>query len=141
MKEYIAIVEGTPRPLSGTITLPLAHDPADRRRIIVADGGMPAVTRYRVASSDGVHSLVQCELVTGRTHQIRVHLAARGWPVAGDRVYGHASATIERQALHAWRVSLPHPVSRTALHMEAPMPRDMRALLRIPDPGSRVPDP
>ena len=80
-----------------------------------------------MSSGDG-YSLVECELITGRTHQIRVHLAARGWPVAGDRVYGSPDPSIERQALHAWRMTLPHPVSREPLRLEAPLPRDMQAL-------------
>ena len=136
-KEYVAIVRGTPRPAQGTIALPLKHDPADRRRMIacpersrgvVADDGAPSETRYRVASSGNGYSLVECELITGRTHQIRVHLAARGWPVAGDRVYGSPDPSIERQALHAWRMALPHPVSREPLRLEAPLPPDMQAL-------------
>jgi 23S rRNA pseudouridine1911/1915/1917 synthase len=127
-KEYVAIVRGTPRPAQGTIALPLQHDPSDRRRIIVSEDGVPSETRYRVVSSGDGYSLVECELVTGRTHQIRVHLAARGWPVAGDRVYGSADPSIERQALHAWRMTLPHPGSREPLRLEAPLPRDMQLL-------------
>jgi 23S rRNA pseudouridine1911/1915/1917 synthase len=73
---------------------------------------------------------VQCELVTGRTHQIRVHLAASGWPITGDRVYGSRDDEIERQALHAWRVSLPHPRTGATLSIEAPMPADMAGLVR-----------
>jgi len=128
MKEYVAIVRGTPRPPRGTITLPLKHDPADRRRIVVADDGAPSETRYRVVWQGDGYSLVECELVTGRTHQIRVHLAASGWPIAGDRVYGATDSSIERQALHAWRMTLPHPVSREPLRLEAPLSRDMQAL-------------
>ena len=127
-KEYVAVVRGTPRPSCGTIALRLAHDPADRRRIVVDAGGMPSETRYRVMSSADGYSVVACELVTGRTHQIRVHLAARGWPVAGDVVYGQPDSGIGRQALHAWRISLPHPRSRTALCLEAPLPKDMDTL-------------
>jgi len=127
-KEYVAIVRGTPHPLRGTITLPLKHDPADRRRIVVADDGAPSETHYRVVSSGDGYSLVECELVTGRTHQIRVHLAASGWPIAGDRVYGATDPSIPRQALHAWRMTLPHPVSREPLQLEAPLSYDMRAL-------------
>jgi 23S rRNA pseudouridine1911/1915/1917 synthase len=67
--------------------------------------------------------------VTGRTHQIRVHLASCGWPILGDAVYGVQSAAIARQALHAWRVSLPHPVSRDPLTIEAPVPADLQALI------------
>jgi len=127
-KEYVAIVRGTPHPLRGTITIPLKHDPADRRRIVVADDGAPSKTQYRVVSSGDGYSLVACELVTGRTHQIRVHLAASGWPIAGDRVYGATDPSIARQALHAWRMTLPHPVSRETLRLEAPLSGDMQAL-------------
>ena len=127
-KTYVAIVRGVPHPAHGTITLQLKHDPADRRRIVVADGGAPSETRYRVVSSGGGYSLVECELVTGRTHQIRVHLAASGCPIAGDRVYGATDPSIARQALHAWRMTLPHPVSREPLRLEAPLSRDMQAL-------------
>ncbi len=127
-KEYVAIVRGTPLPRQGTITLPLKHDPTDRRRIIVADDGAPSETRYRVVSSGDGYSFVECELVTGRTHQIRVHLAASGWPVAGDRVYGSPDPTIGRQALHAWRMALPHPVTREPLRLEGPLSHDMQTL-------------
>jgi 23S rRNA pseudouridine1911/1915/1917 synthase len=104
-KEYVAVVCGTPKPAQGTIALPLAHDPGDRRRIIVRDDGLPSETQYRVVSTSGGYSVVECELITGRTHQIRVHLAARGWPIVGDRVYGSLDPSIDRQALHAWRLS------------------------------------
>ena len=132
-KEYLAIVRGTPRPPGGRITLALAHDPNDRRRIIASPGGMPSETIYEVLSPEIVGhthlSLVRCELVTGRTHQIRVHLASSGWPILGDRVYGEPDDRIARQALHAWRISLPHPVTREGLTIEAPVPADMQALV------------
>jgi len=81
-KEYLAVVRGLPRPSEGVIRLPLQHDPADRRRIVVDEAGRPSQTRYRVVSSEHGCSLVRCELVTGRTHQIGVHLAASGWPIS-----------------------------------------------------------
>ena len=127
-KQYLAIVRGTPRPAEGAITLPLRHDPSDRRRIITDDAGAPSETRYRVVSSGNGYSLVECELVTGRTHQIRVHLAARGWPIAGDRTYGSPDPSIDRQALHAWRMTLSHPETREPLVIEAPVPADMHEL-------------
>jgi 23S rRNA pseudouridine1911/1915/1917 synthase len=124
-KEYLAIVHGSPRPAAGLIKDPLGRDPSDRRRVVVAPGGAPSETRYEVVRSlPGDLSLVRCELVTGRTHQIRVHLSTRGWPIAGDRLYGDASDVIPRQALHAWRVALPHPVTREPLAIEAPLPHD-----------------
>ena len=133
-KHYLALVAGVPRPRSGRITLPLARDPADRRRVIPLASGAASETRYEVVSPPGrmrpATSLVQCQLVTGRTHQIRVHLSAQGWPIVGDRVYGTPHTQIARQALHAWRIALPHPVTREPLVIEAPLPDDMAALIR-----------
>jgi len=124
-KEYLAIVHGSPRPAAGLIREPLGRDPSDRRRVVVAPGGAPSETRYEVIRSlPGDLSLVRCELVTGRTHQIRVHLSTRGWPIAGDRLYGGGPDVMPRQALHAWRVALPHPVTREPLAIEAPLPQD-----------------
>jgi 23S rRNA pseudouridine1911/1915/1917 synthase len=127
-KEYLAAVTVTPDPPSGTITLALARDPHDRRRVVPSPDGAPSETRYEVLSPSPHGALVRCELVTGRTHQIRVHLSARGWPIVGDRVYGTADDRIGRQALHAWRVTMPHPVTRVEMSFEAPPPKDMAAL-------------
>ena len=128
-KTYLAVVQGTPEPARGTIALPLGRDLADRRRVVVTDTGAPSETRYEVmATLDENASLVRCELVTGRTHQIRVHLAARGWPIVGDTMYGVTSATITRQALHAWRIRFPHPITRQPLDLEAALPTDIRTL-------------
>jgi 23S rRNA pseudouridine1911/1915/1917 synthase len=151
-KEYLAIVWGRPTPARGTIDLALDRDPWDRRRITVTDrGGQPSVTKYeRLAVSPGVgggnpsglpaFSLVRCRLITGRTHQIRVHLSAKGWPIVGDAVYGRkraagmaglldeAAAAFPRQALHAWRLSLRQPVTHSALEIVAPLPSDMTQL-------------
>jgi 23S rRNA pseudouridine1911/1915/1917 synthase len=132
-KEYLALVQGVPDPPSGRITMPLGRDPADRRRVIVLASGAPSETVYEVIDSvetpDGPASLLRCRLVTGRTHQIRVHLAASGWPVLGDPVYGVPTATIERQALHAWRVAFIHPVTSQSHTVVAPLSADIRALL------------
>jgi 23S rRNA-/tRNA-specific pseudouridylate synthase len=103
----------------------LDRDPHDRRRVVPAADGAPSETRYEVFSASPHGALVRCELVTGRTHQIRVHLSTRGWPIVGDRVYGTPDERIGRQALHAWRVSMPHPVTRAAMAFEAPLPADM----------------
>jgi 23S rRNA pseudouridine1911/1915/1917 synthase len=129
-KHYLAFVCGSPTPARGQIVLPLARDSGDRRRVIVTPGGAQCETRYEVVSGGETHSRVRCELVTGRTHQIRVHLAASGWPILGDPVYGRPDPRITRQALHAWRVTLLHPITRAHLEFEAPLPDDMRALDR-----------
>jgi 23S rRNA pseudouridine1911/1915/1917 synthase len=130
-KEYLAVVQGMPEPATGTISLPLARDLADRRRVVVTDAGARSETRYEVMATlhDG-YALLRCELITGRTHQIRVHLASSGWPILGDASYGVTTASITRQALHAWRVRLPHPLSRQPIVLEAPIPSDMRSLLQ-----------
>ena len=135
-KDYQAIVRGKPSPARGTIDLALDRDPWDRRRITVTDrGGQPSVTKYERLATSGTHSTVRCRLITGRTHQIRVHLAAKGWPIVGDPVYGSGSvrlvADIEkfpRQALHAWRMTLRQPVNGKELVIEAPIPDDIREL-------------
>jgi 23S rRNA pseudouridine1911/1915/1917 synthase len=129
-KQYLAVVEGVPRPARGVIQLALGRDPADRRRVSVRPDGASSETRYQVVSSDGTRSVISCELVTGRTHQIRVHLASSGWPIVGDRTYGSPSLLIPRQALHAWRMELPHPVTGEPLNIEAPPPQDLDGLLR-----------
>ncbi|MDO8681244.1 MAG: RluA family pseudouridine synthase [Acidobacteriota bacterium] len=155
-KDYLAVVWGKPSPARGSIDLALDRDPWDRRRITVTDrGGQPSVTRYeRIATAmrgtamrgdkpSGLSfSLVRLRLITGRTHQIRVHLAAKGWPIVGDAVYGRkatriaASDTAEiarafsRQALHAWRLAFRHPVSGKELSIVAPLPEDMGELAR-----------
>ena len=129
-KEYLAVVEGRPEPAAGRITLPLSRDPHDRRRVIAESGGARSETRYEVTATGGTHSVVRCELVTGRTHQIRVHLASSGWPIVGDRTYGNAADIIACQALHAWRVTMRHPVTQTLLTITAPAPADIAALLQ-----------
>jgi 23S rRNA pseudouridine1911/1915/1917 synthase len=140
-KDYLAIVRGKP-PARGTIDLALDRDPWDRRRITVTDrGGQPSVTKYeRLASADG-YSLVRCRLITGRTHQIRVHLAAKGWPIVGDATYAtlrpgdvreqtlpRSGPAFARQALHAWKLAFRQPRTGRELSIEAPLPDDMKAL-------------
>jgi 23S rRNA pseudouridine1911/1915/1917 synthase len=144
-KDYLAIVRGKPTPTRGTIDLALDRDPWDRRRITVTDrGGQPSVTRYERVSTTTAFSLVRCRLITGRTHQIRVHLAAKGWPIVGDAVYGSSAGQksrtalsspipelavkFPRQALHAWRVAFRQPRTGRELVIEAPLPDDMMAL-------------
>jgi 23S rRNA pseudouridine1911/1915/1917 synthase len=131
-KEYLAVVRGIPRPAQGHVRHPLARDPSDRRRMTVAALGATSTTRYEVLSTwdtpDGPESCVRCELLTGRTHQIRVHLSASGWPIVGDRTYGHADPRIARQALHAWRLAFPHPKTGQVIDVHAPPPADMQAL-------------
>ena len=137
-KDYLAIVWGKPTPLRGTIDLALDRDPWDRRRITVTDrGGQPSVTRYERLSTTGDFSLIRCRLITGRTHQIRVHLSAKKWPIVGDAAYGpkrvaptavEAAAKFPRQALHSWRITFRQPRTGRELALEAPLPADMTML-------------
>src|SRR6185295_358399 len=130
VKEYLALVHGTPEPPAGRVVLPLGRDAADRRRVVVRDDGQYCETRYEtIAQSTSTRSLLRCTLVTGRTHQIRVHLAASGHPIVGDSLYGEPDESIARQALHAWRVALPHPVTRQRIEIEAPIPFDIGTLI------------
>jgi len=130
-KQYLAVVRGTPAPARGVITLPLGRSLEDRRLVVVTSAGQHCHTTYEVLSSANGRSVVQCELLTGRTHQIRVHLAALGYPIVGDRVYGEVDADVPRQALHMRRLSLPNPVTRETLQFEARVPQDLRGI--IPD--------
>jgi 23S rRNA pseudouridine1911/1915/1917 synthase len=147
-KDYLAVVYGRVNVARGEIDLRLGRDRHDRRRMVAsADVGAPSLTRFerlaRAAAPAAGLSLLRCRLVTGRTHQIRVHLAARGWPIVGDPAYGEprwsriadaplaaALRAFPRQALHAWRVALTHPVTRQRLVFEAPVPRDLDELIK-----------
>jgi 23S rRNA pseudouridine1911/1915/1917 synthase len=132
LKEYLAIVVGSVSPSRGSVDLPLRRDCVDRRRVVVAEDGAPSRTDYEVIATTDDVSVLRCALVTGRTHQIRVHLAAQGWPIAGDAKYGIRDGRIARTALHSWRVRLNHPVSGTPLEIVAPLPEDMvRCLTRV----------
>ncbi len=135
IKEYLALVHGRVTPAKGRIDLGLRRDPGDRRRVIACDlSGAPSSTLFERIGRGAEMALVRCRLVTGRTHQIRVHLAARGWPVAGDAVYGGARrpppdarlagalTRLSGHALHACRVRLRHPATRAPLDVAAPLP-------------------
>ena len=128
-KEYLAIVRGTPVPERGCVEATLARSVVDRRRVVIDAAGRWSRTDYSVVSAGDRVALVRCEPATGRTHQIRVHLASRGWPIVGDAVYGEPYDGLPRHALHAWRVSLPHPITRDTLEIEAAIPPDLQRVL------------
>jgi 23S rRNA pseudouridine1911/1915/1917 synthase len=130
-KEYLAVVHGCVDPERDEISAPLASDPADRRRRIVAAGGAPSVTRYQRLEYDvpSNRSVLLCRLITGRRHQIRVHLASRGWPIVGDAVYGEAVEGFPRHALHAWRIGLT-TMNGERVRIESPIPGDFPAGFR-----------
>jgi 23S rRNA pseudouridine1911/1915/1917 synthase len=124
-KTYLALVEGTPKPAEGVIDAPIARDPKNRQRMAIVEGGRDSVTAYRVVERFPGYALVEARPRTGRTHQIRVHLAAIGHPIAGDRIYGHAARDLPRQFLHAWRIVFTHPHTGERVEFEAPLPPDL----------------
>lgn len=132
VKRYLAIIGGCLATDSGEIDAPLCRDPLDRRRVIVSPAGKPARTRYQTLAVGNGFSLALAEPLTGRTHQIRAHLAFLGAPLAGDTTYGGATATaqtvgIERVQLHAWELAFRHPATGASTTIRAPVPADMRA--------------
>ncbi len=145
-KRYLALVAGEPPP-DGVLTMPLTRVSDSPPRMGVAeDGGLSCETRFAVVARghDTTRhlALLACDLVTGRLHQIRAHLHAAGWPIVGDPIYGpvelprelppavlSAIAGYRRQALHAWQLTLPHPVTGDHLHVTAPVPAELQTLL------------
>jgi 23S rRNA pseudouridine1911/1915/1917 synthase len=128
-KLYLAIVCGNLEPRSGLIDAPLQRDPNDRRKTMVVPTGQPSQTWYSVLASSGTYSLVLAEPRTGRTHQIRAHLASRGAPLAGDICYDELrqqDTVAPRVMLHAWQFSCTHPATGLRLKVMAPIPRDMK---------------
>jgi len=147
-RAYLAIVWGRPSPAAGEIGGNIGRHPTNRRKMaVVARGGKAALTRYRVIRPLGpAASLVECRLATGRTHQIRVHMAAIGHPVLGDPTYGRMTAArsgvleegtrqavqaFHRQALHAYLLGFRHPGRQEAVRWEAELPSDMKRLLQV----------
>ncbi len=130
-KTYLALVFGCPPAPEGVIDVPLGRDPRYRQRIAPLADGKPARTHYRLREYLNSYSLLEVGLETGRTHQIRVHLAWLKCPVVGDTVYGHKknSLALPRQFLHAWRLRFTHPRSHEILSMEAPLPADLQTVL------------
>ncbi|MEC3630223.1 RluA family pseudouridine synthase [Bacillus velezensis] len=126
-RTYIAAAEGKVTPKKGTVDSPIGRDRSHSVRRRVSPGGQAAVTHYKVK---GYHpgaqlTLAELELETGRTHQIRVHMASIGHPLAGDDLYGGSRALFHRQALHAKKVSVVHPISGEEIVAKAPMPADL----------------
>ena len=136
-KTYLAVVHGRPRLDAGRIENLIGRHPVDRKRMAVVEkNGKVAITNWRVFDCSRQQSTaVECRIETGRTHQIRVHMASLGCPVIGDKVYGKSALDKKldpvpaRQMLHAWRLGLWHPVKNVEMTFEAPVPADMRAYL------------
>lgn len=134
-REYLAICLGCPQPEQGTVSLPIGRDPTSAVARMVCPDGLEAVTRYEVLRTCGERTLVHLMPETGRTHQIRVHMAAMGCPLAGDWLYGTEDpALIDRPALHSSRLHFVHPVTGEELDFSAPLPADMARLLTDAEP-------
>jgi 23S rRNA pseudouridine1911/1915/1917 synthase len=127
-KRYLAVVRGTPGEDDRTLSGPIGADPLVHGRFRVARGGKPATTEVRLLARMRDLSLVEVRPLTGRTHQVRVHLSAAGLPVAGDTLYGGGGG-VPRPFLHAWRLALPHPHTGRLLRLEAPVPDDLQGFL------------
>jgi 23S rRNA pseudouridine1911/1915/1917 synthase len=146
-KDYLAVIYGRLDARTGRITSRLRRDTTDRRRVVASstDGAL-SICQFerlgRVAAPRVGLSLIRCQLITGRTHQLRVQLASRGWPIVGDPTYGEPRwsritdpmlavmlKSFPRQALHAWRLAFTHPDTRTRVRLEAPPPPDLEQLL------------
>ena len=129
-KTYHTLVQGLPDPLAGTVDAPIGRHPAYDFKFAVMESGKPAVTHYELLEAFSHASLLQVQLETGRTHQIRVHMASIGHPLVGDETYGgQCGPVIARQALHAFRLALAHPIGGHALEFAAPLPLDMQQAL------------
>jgi len=136
-RRYKAIVSGRPTPAAGSVDAPLARSPQNRKKIAIVQGGKRAVTHYKTLARLNEAALIECRLETGRTHQVRVHMASLGNPLLGDPVYGRTKQVhkpvletigFHRQALHAARLGFIHPVKSIALAFDSEMPADMQEL-------------
>ncbi len=130
IKEYQAVAVGMVTPDTGTIDAPIARHPYYRQRMAVVADGRAARTHYRTAENLNGHTLLTISLETGRTHQIRVHLAHIGFPILGDQIYGRASQILDRQFLHAARLGFHHPITGEWSEHESPLPPTLARTLR-----------
>ncbi|NLY54291.1 MAG: RluA family pseudouridine synthase [Firmicutes bacterium] len=128
-KYYLALVEGAPAPPEGLIDVPIAINPANPVTRMLDPQGRAAQTYYRVTKQLSTISLVQAQLLTGRTHQIRLHLSALGHPIVGDKQYGSSSSLISRQSLHCAGLRLTHLRTQQEFCLHAPLPEDMQAAI------------
>ena len=139
-RRYKAIVSGKPAPPAGKVDAPLARSPQNRKKVAIVEGGKRAVTDFSTLKALKNAALVECRLETGRTHQVRVHMASIGHALLGDPVYGRTkqahrelleTLNFHRQALHAARLGFIHPVKNTVLAFDSEMPADMQELFNF----------
>jgi 23S rRNA pseudouridine1911/1915/1917 synthase len=123
-KYYLALCAGQFTKLGGEIIKPIGRHPVQRQKMAIVDRGRPAHTRFELIQESSRWALVLCQIFTGRTHQIRVHLHSIGHPILGDKVYGKTSSEYGRQMLHAWHLGFFHPIAENWLEFEAGLPDD-----------------
>ena len=141
-KIYLALTAGVPQPQKGRIENLIGRHPVNRQKMaIVERNGKIAISEYEVIAEGRINNiktaLVKVRIYTGRTHQIRVHLAALGCPVLGDELYGGARVcnAVPRQMLHAWKLKVPHPVSGETIKVQAPIPEDIEHFYKLMKSG------
>jgi 23S rRNA pseudouridine1911/1915/1917 synthase len=130
-KVYLALVKGHVKPDRGLIDAPIGRDPVHRHKMAVISSGRPARTAYRVKRYLDGYTLLQLRPETGRTHQLRVHLAEIGYPVVGDIVYGSKSSLVRRQFLHAYKLTFHLPSSGEQVTFTTRLPDDLKAALEL----------
>lgn len=136
-KEYVALVAGVPQLLSGTIDRAISRHPTHRHRMTIGEGGKPAKTAWERGEVFGdIAAVIRCQIFTGRTHQIRVHLKSLGHPILGDALYGwkpdaRLAQQPERVMLHAEHLVLTHPISGKELDLRAPLPKDFVTMMKV----------
>jgi len=130
-RQYLALVKGVPKPPAGRVEAPIGRSPANRQKMAVTAKGKPAVTHYQTVEKFKDAALLRCQLETGRTHQIRVHMSHIGHPLVGDPVYGRKGKLFDfkRQALHAAQLVLIHPATNEAMEFTSVLPQDMEQLI------------
>ena len=137
-KHYIALVHGVPDKREGILSGPISRNPDNPLQMIIAEGGKPSLTGYKVLWSMNNISLVECELFTGRTHQIRVHMSALGCPLVGDKLYGANDAGLGRVYLHSWRLEFTHPVTGGAMKFRKNVTPDFTERIKFLKEGKPI---
>lgn len=138
-KTYLAICRGVPKKMSGELKTLIGRHPGNRQKMAIVDrNGKEAHTAYKIKAHKVINgiplTLAEVRIFTGRTHQIRVHLAAEGLPIVGDTVYGNRNTVypgVTRQLLHAWQLALPHPATGEVMKFSAPLPEDFRQIKEL----------
>ena len=128
-KEYLCLVSGTINQKSGTINLPIARKEGSIMERCIDEKGKQAITHYKVIKEFKNYSLVECRLETGRTHQIRLHMASIGHSLLGDTLYGTSSSLISRQALHSYKIKFIHPITKKEIELIAKLPQDINTCI------------